>query len=59
MSNDYARAQEFYALAEQSGSFDMDYSIFQQIQCFGLTNQRDKKRTALMQLSFFYLIGDY
>ena len=50
MSNDYARAQEFYALAEESGSFDMDYSIFQQIQCFGLTNQRDKKRTALIQL---------
>ena len=50
MSNDYARAQEFYALAEESGSFDMDYSIFQQIQCFDLTNQRDKKRTALIQL---------
>ena len=54
MTNDYARAQEFYALAEEKASFDMDYSIYQQIQCFGLTNQRNKKRTALIQL-----IADY
>ena len=54
MTQDYSRAQEFYGLAEESGAFDVDYAIHQQIQCFGLTNQRDKKRTALSQL-----ISDY
>ena len=54
MTRDYNRAQEFYALAEQSGAFDVDYSIHQQIQCFGLTNQLNMKRTALNQL-----ISDY
>ena len=54
MTQDYSRAQEFYALAENGGAFDVDYAIHQQIQCFGLTNQRDKKRTALNQL-----ISDY
>ena len=54
MTQDYSRAQEFYGLVEESAAFDVDYAIHQQIQCFGLTNQIDKKRTALNQL-----ISDY
>ena len=42
MTQDYSRAQEFYGLAEESGAFDVDYAIHQQIHCFGLTHQRDK-----------------
>ncbi|MDA9897958.1 tetratricopeptide repeat protein [Flavobacteriales bacterium] len=50
MTKDYVRAQEFYASAEEIGTFDLDYAMHQQIQCFGLNNQKNKKRTALSQL---------
>jgi len=50
MSRDYIRAQEFYSKAEEIGIFDVDYSIFQQIQCFGLINKEDNKVNALNKL---------
>ena len=59
MIQDYNRAQEFYYLAEKSGIFDTDYAIHQQIQCFGLTNRRDEKRTALTQLISNYPMSLY
>ena len=59
MTQDYNRAQEFYFLAEKSGIFDIDYAIHQQIQCFGLTNSIDEKRTALNKLISDYPLSLY
>ncbi|MDA7794520.1 tetratricopeptide repeat protein [Flavobacteriales bacterium] len=50
MTRNYTRAKEYYALAENEGAFDVDFSIYQQSVCFGLTNKLTDKRDALVKL---------
>ncbi|MBL6658007.1 MAG: tetratricopeptide repeat protein [Flavobacteriales bacterium] len=50
MTRKYNRAIEYYVLAEEKGTFDIDFSIFQQSTCYGLTNKQSKKRDVLTKL---------
>lgn len=50
MKREYNRAVEYYALAEEEGAFDIDFSIYQQSLCYGLTNKLSKKRNALLKI---------
>lgn len=54
LSKKYDRAAVFYEQAEAVGAFDVDYAIYQQAQCYGLSAQEAKKQAALSQL-----IADY
>lgn len=50
MQKNYDRAVDFYAQAEELGSFDVDYAIYQQSLCLGLLGELAKKQAALGQL---------
>lgn len=50
MTSQYARATDYYTQAENVAIFDVDYAIYQQAQCFGLSNEEGKKQAALRQL---------
>jgi tetratricopeptide (TPR) repeat protein len=50
MTNQYGRAADYYTQAESVAAFDVDYAIYQQAQCFGLSDEEGKKQAALEQL---------
>lgn len=50
MQRDYRRAQAYYLQATMTGTFDVDYALYQQSLCFGLNNQNSKKRQVLTQI---------
>ena len=50
MKKQYMRAVDFYALAENTAVFDIDYAIYQQALCYGLSNEIAAKKAALSQL---------
>lgn len=54
MNKQYGRAVAFYEQAEIVGAFDVDYAMYQQALCYGLSDERAKKQAALSQL-----IADY
>ena len=50
MNKQYMRAIDFYAQAENTAVFDIDYAIYQQALCYGFSNEIAKKKAALSQL---------
>ena len=50
MNKQYMRAVDFYAQAENTAVFDIDYAIYQQALCYGLASETTKKKAALSQL---------
>ena len=44
------RAVDFYAQAENTAVFDIDYAIYQQAICYGFSRKIAKKKAALSQL---------
>lgn len=50
MNKQYMRAIDFYAQAENTAVFDIDYAIYQQAICYGLSGETAKKKAALSQL---------
>ncbi len=50
MKKQYMRAVDFYAQAENTAIFDIDYAIYQQALCYGLFSEKAKKKAALLQL---------
>ena len=59
MKKQYMRAVDFYAQAENTAVFDVDYSIFQQAICYGLSRKIAKKKAALSQLINEYTTSPY
>ena len=53
------RAVDFYAQAENTAVFDIDYAIYQQALCFGLSSETAKKIAALSQLIAEYTTSPY
>lgn len=50
MTRDFNRSNEYYKQAEDVGSFDIDYSLYQQSICLGLIQQLEKKQSILNRL---------
>ena len=44
------RAVDFYAQAENTAVFDIDYAIYQQALCYGFSSETAKKKATLSQL---------
>lgn len=59
LTKNYRRAIDFYKIAQQKNIFDTDYSIYQQVLCYGLTNQQKKKRSMLNVLYGEYTDSPY
>ena len=50
MNKQYMRAVDFYAQAENTAVFDIDYAIYQQALCYGFSSEAAKKKATLSQL---------
>ena len=59
LSKNYRRSVDFYKIAQQKNIFDVDYSIYQQVLCYGLTNQEKEKRSMLNVLYGEYADSPY
>ena len=59
MNKQYMRAVDFYAQAENTAVFDIDYAIYQQAICYGLSRKIAKKKAALSQLINEYTTSPY
>ena len=50
MKKQYMRAVDFYAQAQKTAVFDIDYAIYQQALCYGLSSEIAKKKAVLLNL---------
>jgi tetratricopeptide (TPR) repeat protein len=59
LTKNYRRAIDFYKIAQQKNIFDTDYSIYQQVLCYGLTNQQKERKSMLNVLYGEYTDSPY
>ena len=59
MNKQYTRAVDFYVQAESLAVFDIDYAIYQQALCYGLSSETAKKKAALSKLITEYSTSPY
>ena len=59
MQRDYRKAQAYYSQSVQFAAFDIDYALYQQSLCFGLTAQNNKKKTVLNRLVNEFISSAY
>lgn len=50
MLRDFRKAQAYYSQSVEFDAFDIDYALYQQSLCFGLTGQDTKKKSVLNRL---------
>jgi tetratricopeptide (TPR) repeat protein len=59
LTKNYRRALDFYEKAFEKNIFDNDYAIFQQVLCYGLTNQKNERKSKLNVLYSEYTDSPY